>query len=449
MITRDLIDRVSSTRAEEIPPDVTEIAKRCILDCLGVALAGCNEPAVRHLREAVAAAAGVDGTDDHGAFTVIGRPERLGLVDAAVVNGASCHALDFDDTQPDMEGHPTAPVLPALLALGELRRSSGADLLTAFVVGVECECLLGATLNPGHYDAGWHATATFGRLGAAAGGAYLCGLTPEATGRALGIAAVQAAGLKSSFGTMAKPFQVGKAAGDGAMSVLLAERGLTANQNVIEARDGFIDVFSDGLNESEPPKNEYLLRSVVYKFHAACHLLHPLIDALTEIGRENDLAPDQVERVELHLTDPVREGCPIDDPQTGLEAKFSAHGVAALVLSGYDTGDPATFADANLSTDDYRRLLARVEVVPVAGRSDWASEARIHCADGRVFSASADVGRPAHEVPAQSKPLLAKFKLLAEPVIGNEGAVRLREAIETMEEIDDVGEITSLCAPSA
>ena len=176
------------------------------------------------------------------------RPGGCRSASAAIVNGAASHALDFDDVNLAMPGHPSVAILPALLALAEERGSSGADVLTAFVAGYELQCRIGRTIAPGHYDGlGFHATATVGSFGAAASCAHLLRLDADQFATALGIAGTQAAGLKSMFGTMCKPLHAGKAAYHGVMAAKLAARGFTSRLGRHRVRAGFCPDSQSGL----------------------------------------------------------------------------------------------------------------------------------------------------------------------------------------------------------
>src|SRR6218665_3739125 len=159
--------------------------------------------------------------------------------DAALINGAAGHALDFDDASSNMIGHPSAPVVPAALASAQIGNACGRQLLRALVVGHEVEARIGEMLGPSHYLHGFHATGTVGTFGAAAACASLRRLSEDQTAHALGLAATQAAGLKSMFGTMAKPLHAGKAAMNGLMATQLALRGFSANDCGIECPQGF------------------------------------------------------------------------------------------------------------------------------------------------------------------------------------------------------------------
>src|SRR6516225_2515628 len=205
-LTRVLAGSASTLDFDELSAPVRELARQCVLDYLGVALAGAQDPLVRILLDEMAEAGGSPQA------SIIGHSIRLPALSAALVNGSAAHALDYDDVNMAMPGHPSVAILPALVALAELKGSSGREVVTAFVAGYETACRIGAALQPGHYNLGFHSTGTVGTFGAAAACARLLGLDAEAAATALGIAGTQAAGLKSQFGTMCKPFHAGKAA---------------------------------------------------------------------------------------------------------------------------------------------------------------------------------------------------------------------------------------------
>jgi 2-methylcitrate dehydratase PrpD len=198
-LTRTLAAQASAVAYEAVPDPVRTLARQCILDYYGVALAGAADPLARILLDEALDAGGAPQA------SVIADAARLPILAAALVNGAAGHALDYDDVNLAMPGHTTVAILPALLALAEHRKSSGREVIAAFVAGYETACRIGSALRPGHYERGFHATGTVGAFGAAAACARLLGLDAETTARALGIAGTQAAGLKSQFGTMCKP----------------------------------------------------------------------------------------------------------------------------------------------------------------------------------------------------------------------------------------------------
>src|SRR5262249_52547721 len=200
-----------------------EGARAAIVDCLGVRLAGSAEPAARTVQSVALAEGGTP------LCTIAGTGRRTGAVWAALANGTAAHALDFDDTNFAMLGHPSAPVLSAALAAGELALADGAGLVHAFLLGFEVETTVAEAINPPHYEHGWHSTCTLGTLGAAAAAARLPGLDAAQTATALAVAASQSSGLKENFGTMTKPFHAGHAARSGVLAALLAREGWTAS----------------------------------------------------------------------------------------------------------------------------------------------------------------------------------------------------------------------------
>src|SRR5262245_56469131 len=238
--TAQVAEFIVKSRWEDLPPAAVEAARRAILDCLGVTLAGSLDPPAR-IVQAVAEAEG-------GAplCTVVGTGRRTGAAWAALANGTAAHALDFDDTNFAMLGHPTAPVLSAALAASELALSDGRALVHAFLLGFEVETTVAEVVNPAHYAHGWHATCTLGTLGAAAAAARLLALDVAETQVALAVAASQASGLKENFGTMTKPFHAGHAARSGVVAALLAREGWTASAQALEGPQGYFQVLGAG-----------------------------------------------------------------------------------------------------------------------------------------------------------------------------------------------------------
>src|ERR1700719_1127752 len=222
-LTRVLARKSAALEYEDLPRDACELARQCIHDYFGVAVAGAGDELVRLLLDELTEAGGAPQA------SVICHQTRLPSLSAALVNGAAGHALDYDDVNLAMPGHPSVAILPGLLALAEQRRSSGREVVTAFVAGYETACRIGSALRPGHYDRGFHATGTVGAFGAAAACARLPGLDAGAT----------AGALKSQFGTMCKPFHAGKASQNGLLAARLAARGFSSRPDLVECEQGF------------------------------------------------------------------------------------------------------------------------------------------------------------------------------------------------------------------
>lgn len=256
-LTGQLAKFVCHTRYEDIPIEVVEKSKQCILDCLGSALGGMDDEATRII---------LDYVRDFGGksqATVLGTDFKTDGGHAALANGVIAHALDFDDYHGETVIHATAACLPALMAVAEMRNLNGREILTALILGIDICIRLGLGLGSYHYELGWHATSTAGRFGATAGVCKLLGLNPDQIVNAFGICGTQAAGLRQVFGTMTKPFNAGKACMDGVMSALLAEKGFTSSGKIIEGELGVFDVFT------ETPDPEIVLEGLGSKYHLA------------------------------------------------------------------------------------------------------------------------------------------------------------------------------------
>jgi 2-methylcitrate dehydratase PrpD len=434
-----LAEHWSDLTFADLPQEAIDVGKQCVGDWMGCALAGSQEQLVEVLRGELTSP---------GKATLIGAGGHASPRDAALINGAAGHALDFDDTHTLLSGHPSAPVIPAALATAEELDLSGEALLTALVVGIEVECRVGALLAPGHYRAGWHATATVGIMGAAAAVAHLLGLEAQRTTHALALAATQAAGLKASFGTMAKPLHAGKAATDGLLAARLAARGFTANPAVLEAPQGLAAATGAAgatptgartldLNRLKRLANQWTIRDTLFKYHAACYLTHASINAAQALS--GMIAIDEIEQVEVHVAADSLQVCNIAQPSTGLEGKFSLRATTAMALLGDDTSDLAAYTDGRMHDDELVALRDRVRVVPHDAGVGTQSRVVVTMRDGSVLEAEDDTGRPAEDLQLQRQRLLQKFAGLARPVLGEGRATDLVTAVMALAPASEIG----------
>lgn len=436
--TARLAEAAVSTRFEDLSPAVVEAAAVGVLDWLGVAIAGANEPVARRLGDVVIGAGPPPA--DAGAATVFGRALPASPLQATLVNATCGHALDYDDSLDAMEGHATTPVLPGLLALAEARDLPPARLVAAYVAGIDCAWLLGTMVNPAHYEHGWHATATLGALAGAAAAANLLELDRDACERCVGLAALQAAGLKSAFGTMGKPLQVGRAAEAGLLSALLVERGYTAPGQVIERPQGFLRTYGADPSPRNDPlgPGEHAVERLLFKYHAACHATHPAIEAIARIRAETRIDVEEITRIDVDVVPSLERICGVGVPTTGLEAKFTLPGAVAMALLELDTADPAAFSDRLVKRHDYLALLEKVAVHPTEGVGEWTSRVRIQTADGER-SSQVDIGQPVP--PAQTRAgVEAKFLALTAPLLGGGPAAALAEQALRLHELASVRE---------
>jgi 2-methylcitrate dehydratase PrpD len=442
-LTGTLAERAIGLSYDELPAPVRELAGQCILDYLGVAIAGSQDPLVRILLDEMAEVGGSPQS------SIIGHTARLPALSAALVNGSAAHALDYDDVNMAMPGHPSVPILPGLLALAELKESSGTEVITAFVAGYETACRIGAALQPGHYNLGFHSTGTVGTFGAAAACARLLGLDAEATAMALGIAGTQAAGLKSQFGTMCKPFHAGKAAQNGLLAARLAQRGFSSRTDIVECVQGFALTHGPDFAQSAAlatPEGGFHVLANLFKYHAACYFTHAPIECARRLRVEHRLTPDMIAAITLRLDASCDRVCNIPVPVDGLQTKFSLRQTVAMALAGIDTASLDVYSAENTCDAALVGLRERV-------RFDWQHnwpqtlcELDLNLIDGRYLTTRHDAGIPATDIAGQGARLAAKFDVLVAPVLGAPRARELREMISGLDNVADIRSLTRLTA---
>ena len=414
-------------------------AKHAILDWFACTIAGAREPLADIIAEEFKSSAS-------GPSTLIARGAKASPHDAALVNGTVSHALDYDDVNQLMHGHPSVPVAAAVLALGEAIGKSGREVLTAFIAGYEVECRIGQMAGDEHYDNGFHATGTFGTFGAAAGAAKLLGLDATKTSMALSIAASQASGLKINFGTMTKPLHAGKAAMNGLISARLAARDFTAQPNAIEAPQGFVSTQVPGFKAApiRPDANEPMaVESNLFKYHAACYLTHSSIEAIRELKRRHNIGVDDMKVMTLHVDAGHLKVCNIPEPKSGLEIKFAIRHLSGMALDGIDTAALGTYSDKYAVDPRYVAIRERIQLDtrPDSSRARHGASVSIELKDGRTIRSDHNVGVPAKDVSLQAEKLEAKFHALAEPVIGRS---RTRTALGLINRLEELPSLKSL-----
>ena len=438
-LTDQLWARFGRMTIDQIPTDVVAVAHQCILDWFGCALAGSREPLSQILREELAG--------DTGACSLVGTNQRADPLKAALINGAAGHALDFDDSSAVMLGHPSAPVLPAVLAAAERDGRSGADALTAYIVGVEVQSRIGMAIGDEHYAKGWHTTSTVGVLGAAAAMGWLLGLDADEFGAAMGIAASSASGLKANFGTMTKPLHAGQAAERGLLAARLACRGYTAGRNAVDGSQGLVQAAGNGrldMARIEEWGDGWATKQALFKHHAACHCTHAGIEATRSL-LANGVNAGEVERITVTVNPSIMDMCGIPEPATGLEAKFSLRGTQALLLAGADTTAPSSFEDGPINRPDVRALMEKVAIETDDTLGDLATRVEV-LTPGGVHHAGGDVSRPATNIRVQGQQLRAKFDALATPILGGTGATVLAERLTDLTAVPDIGDLLALAA---
>ena len=451
-IAIELGQRIAAVNYEDLPQDAVHWAKVGVLDTVGVTLAGCNEETAR--RAALALGAG------SGPSHIFGTDRRVSALDAAVINGAASHALDFDDCNNTFGGHPSAPVLSALFALADEVGATGREFITAYVAGFEAETKIALAVNFHHYMKGWHPTATLGVFGAAAACARLLRLNAQQTAVALAAAVSFASGVKSNFGTMMKPLHVGHCARNGLYAARLAREGYTANTaSAFEHKQGFFEVFNgEGTYDAArilPAWGnpwDIVEPGIAIKQYPCCGSTHPAIDAMLTLVREHDLKPADVARIES-WTHPRRlEHTNRPNPQSELDAKFSVQYCLARALIdrkvAIDQFEGAAYKDAKTREMTSRVHAAAYTTAQFPADNHFGAEVKVILNDGSVHTRKVEqpYGRTSKN-PLTRELLKDKFVNCAVRALPADTVEKLYGAIDGLEKIADVTEISGLTVP--
>jgi 2-methylcitrate dehydratase PrpD len=439
--TRKLPRFIVELDIECLPKNAVNTAKKSLLDWIGCALGAVRDPSIKLMADWV----GEMGGNEQA--SILGSGVKTNVLQAALTNGMMAHVLDYDDAQSVVRTHPGAPLVAAVLAVAERDRLSGAHLITSLIAGYEVTIRIGLALGKEYYERGWHATSILGRFGAAAGGGKLLGLDGNQMGCALGLAATQAGGLRDAFGTMAKSFHAGKAAMDGLISASLAYKGFSGPSDILDETAGFAAVFSsqydvrkitDGLGEA------YQILSTSFKPYAACLLVHPVIDALIGLRKEEVSDPLSISEIEITVAPLNIKVTGNPDPVDCLQAKFSLQFVAALALL-YGRANETDFTSQTIHDVSVRDLMKRVRLVADASLGETEAHVRILRRDGgaRERHVTSPKGEPANPMTFQE--IEAKFMDLAEPVIGRKKAERVIETVYGLEDLNDSAKLVYLC----
>jgi 2-methylcitrate dehydratase PrpD len=339
-------------------------------------------------------------------------------------------------------------VLPALLAFAEWKKTTGADLVHAFVLGVEAEERIGLSVFPEHYEAGWHITGTAGIFGAAAAAGKLLNLDEQKMTWALGIAATQSSGLQEMFGSMCKSLHPGRAAQGGLTAALLADGGFTSSERSIEAPRGFGNVLSKKFDPkviTEGLGSRFELMSNMYKPYACGLVVHAAIDGCIEISRENGLKPDAIEAIELTVSPLVPRLTGKPEPQTGLEGKFSVyHAVSAAIVHG--AAGEAQFSDACVRDPRVIALRSRVTLKEDAAIGRTEARVTIRARDGRSFSKHVEHALGTLQRPMSDADLEAKFRALAQDLLPASQVANIIKLCWRVGTLDDAGAVARATA---
>ena len=465
--TRQLSRFLAETTYDDLPDRMVREAKRMIADTVGVSIAASDSEAVE-----IADSTCREPPTSYPAARVLESGDVGRVTDAAFVNGVMAHTLDFDDMHARIGGHPSVPVLPVVLALGEERNASGPELLRAFALGAEVETIMGDVMNPGHYTHGWHPTSVLGQIGAAVSAGALFDFSEGEFARTIGLAASKAGGIKGNFGTMTKPQHVGNAARGGIEVARLVDEGFTASESILEDETaGFCEMF-----QGDPPYNfddrfDYLgdmwgliNPPVSFKPYPCCGSTHAPIDCALELRSRHDLDLESIERVDI-VEHPRR--LPHTDrpePKTALEGKFSVQYVVSKALRDGDIWLDSFTADT-VTDPEIQRFLEKVNVeadpdvtdylAEVAGaeKADWEqwdtrftgqvprkkhAYLRITTTSDDVFESYFDAPTGTPPNPMSNEEIHEKYRRCVSPHLPDDQVERSIDLINDLENVDDV-----------
>jgi 2-methylcitrate dehydratase PrpD len=443
--THIIADFVVNTGYVDLPYPAIEIAKTSIIDGLGVCLAGSQSPASKIIADYVS-----EGGHRPEA-TVISKGFKTSAAEAALANGTMMHALDYDDCAEAFLGHPTTVILPAVLALGESNQISGKEALLSYILGYELGNKIGLGMGPAHYDSGWHGTATIGTLAAAIAAAKVLKFDVQKTGMAMGIAASLAAGLRQNFGTMTKPLHAGNAARNGVFAALLAQKGFTADQSILEGPFGYARVFKGAAepNLEAMTKNlgapfEIVSIPPIIKLYPSCRATAGCIDAILYLVSQHTINAEDVAKVECRTSSHTPQILIHSRPQTALEGKFSIQYCMAIAIVDKEVG-LMQFTDQKVQSDEIQELIKNVRFAhpPEMGHAMADSlrgrvEVVVRLKNGNEFSRLVEVAKGDPENPLAQNEIESKFLDCAQLVFSKQDAKQCLDKISNLEHINDI-----------
>jgi 2-methylcitrate dehydratase PrpD len=444
-VTAALAQYVVETTHADIPHDVYDEAKRALVNYVGCAMGGSIEPALDVALETLLPYTGAKTAG------VLGRREQCDPLYAALFNGIGSHVHEYDDTLPKNYIHPSIPVASAVFAYASARPTRGSALVQAFILGFEVESRIGNAVYPAHYEAGWHITSTTGVFGAAAAIGKLLGLSTTQMVWAFGLAATQAAGIREMFGSMAKSFQPGRAAQNGYTAALLAQRDFTAGEHAIEGPRGFAPVTAAHYDLSKITNRlgtDFELRDNAYKPYACGLVVHPTIDACSQIREKHAPNPAQIEAIRLRVAPLVLDLCNKRDLRRALQSKYSIYHAAAIGLVR-GKGGLQEFTDDAIQDPVLARLRDVTTAVGDANITEDQVDVEIKMKSGETISFFLEASLGNVERPLSNAQLDEKFRDQTVLALPSQQVDALLTATWRITELADAGEIVRLSTPSA
>ncbi|RPI44103.1 MAG: MmgE/PrpD family protein [Betaproteobacteria bacterium] len=452
MLTQRVAEFVVETRTADVPNDVMDAARDALIDTLGVALVGSlDEVGEITLRY-------VNGLAARREATIWGTHAATSMAEAAFVNGVFGHALDFDDVHSNVHGHPSTTIVPAAMAAAEAFGASGEALLAAYAIGLDVAGKLGVAVGNGHYQRGWHATATMGVFASTAAVARLAGLTVPQLRHAFGLAASQASGMLKNFGTMTKPFHAGHAARCAVQAALLARAGFTADTSIFDGDDSFFRTYGEADKQPFEPLVDKLGKpweavdpGISYKRWPCCYCNHRAVGAMLELIKKHDIRGADVQAVEIGFPPGSDTALIHLNPKTGLEGKFSIEYVAAATLLDGKVGID-TFTDVMVNRPEIRAMMKNVKRYRIADPKMYSgsvgyNDVMVRTTKGE-YRVREDRAPGSPQWPMSPADRDEKFLDCAGRVLGDIGARRVLELAVGARQLGSVAELARAMVPA-
>jgi 2-methylcitrate dehydratase PrpD len=448
--TQALSSFIVKTDYGMLPRPSIEFAKKNILDCIGVSLAGTKTRINEIVRDFVIENGGSQVSG------IIGGHMKSSPCMAAFANGTIAHALDYDDTNRSMSAHPSVSILPAVLAIGEQRKVSGEKIIEAYIIGYEIEAKLGLCMNPEHYELGWHSTATLGTFGALAAACKLLGLDEGQVLMAFGIASSLMGGLRRNFGTMTKPLHAGNAAKNGIIAASLAQKGFTSNDQIFEGSKGLFDIFSnktdaDLANVIAALGNPFdiIHPGTNIKLYPCCAFGHAAIDAMFNLIKRHHLSDENIDKVECGVHYRTREVMCYTQPKTSLEGKFSLEYCLAIAIIDNKIG-LGQFENKKMNDDRVKETLKRIrifvhpELKTLESFKNRFAEVTVHTKKGEIFTERVHTPMGTPQNPLSDSELRQKFKDCTRSILGENEIHRVVQLIDHLENLKQINELINI-----
>lgn len=454
----EIADWATSVPADDWSSEARQTAMFAVIDTIACMIAGAGDPVVEKLTKLL-------NTWGDGPATLIGQSGTLAVPWAAMVNGAAAHALDFDDNFDPAKAHASAVLVPALLALAEQEQRSTDDVLDAYIVGLQVMGHVGQAVNPFHRSRGWHATATLGAIGAAAGAARLLRLDADQTAHAISMSTSRAGGFMSQFGTDTKPLHAGFAASGGVQSALMAQVGLTAGAHTLDGPTSLRtlmvgadveDRAADMRGKAEhgqsvsfvPDRIAAPLHIEAYglkiKRFPNCGSVHRALDGLLALREAHQFTAETVDHILVRAPAAHLRNLMYEDPQTPAEAKFSLEYNLAIGLLRGRVG-LADFEMTAINAPDARALLSKISKDYVEElESEFPTQVHVHMVSGTHYQTSIEMPVGSKLAPLSRTQLFAKFDDCVDNWAGWPKASNLKNRLERLDQSSPIRNLTEL-----